>query len=59
MINELTPKEIVIELDRFIIGQKEAKKAVAIALRFVTLLGDIFFFIVSDKKNYSLNKWKN
>ena len=33
MINELTTKEIVIELDRFIIGQEEAKKAVAIALR--------------------------
>jgi len=30
---ELTPKEIVSELDKYIIGQKEAKKAVAIALR--------------------------
>ena len=29
----LTPREIVSELDRFIIGQKAAKKAVAIALR--------------------------
>jgi ATP-dependent HslUV protease ATP-binding subunit HslU len=31
--NELTPQEIVAELDKFIIGQKAAKKAVAIALR--------------------------
>ena len=31
--NNLSPKEIVSELDRFIIGQKDAKKAVAIALR--------------------------
>ena len=30
---EFTPKQIVNELDRFIIGQDEAKKAVAIALR--------------------------
>jgi ATP-dependent HslUV protease ATP-binding subunit HslU len=30
---ELTPKVIVSELDRYIIGQKSAKKAVAIALR--------------------------
>ena len=30
---ELTPKEIVKELDRYIIGQDEAKKMVAIALR--------------------------
>lgn len=32
-MSELTPKEIVSELDRHIIGQDEAKKAVAIALR--------------------------
>lgn len=30
---ELTPKQIVTELDRYIIGQNEAKKAVAVALR--------------------------
>src|SRR3990167_5171827 len=29
----LTPKQIVLELDKFIIGQNEAKRAVAIALR--------------------------
>ena len=29
----LTPREIVSELDRFIIGQQEAKQAVAVALR--------------------------
>jgi len=32
-MSELTPREIVNELDKYIIGQKEAKKAVAIALR--------------------------
>lgn len=31
--SELTPKQIVSELDKYIIGQKDAKKAVAIALR--------------------------
>jgi ATP-dependent HslUV protease ATP-binding subunit HslU len=30
---ELTPREIVAELDRYIVGQKNAKRAVAIALR--------------------------
>ncbi|MDR2464640.1 MAG: ATP-dependent protease ATPase subunit HslU [Holosporales bacterium] len=31
--NELTPAQIVAELDRHIVGQKDAKKAVAVALR--------------------------
>jgi len=30
---QLTPREVVRELDRFIVGQQEAKRAVAIALR--------------------------
>lgn len=30
---ELTPKQIVAELDKYIVGQREAKKSVAIALR--------------------------
>ncbi|MEO0585958.1 MAG: AAA family ATPase, partial [Bacteroidota bacterium] len=33
MENQLTPARIVQELDKYIIGQAEAKKAVAIALR--------------------------
>ena len=32
-MENLTPKKIVNELDKYIIGQKEAKKSVAIALR--------------------------
>ena len=32
-IKNMTPKEIVVELDKYIIGQDEAKKSVAIALR--------------------------
>src|SRR6202007_1542904 len=31
--DELTPREIVVELDKYIVGQQAAKKAVAIALR--------------------------
>jgi ATP-dependent HslUV protease ATP-binding subunit HslU len=33
LINDLTPSQIVSELDHYIIGQDNAKKAVAIALR--------------------------
>ncbi|WP_281967101.1 ATP-dependent protease ATPase subunit HslU [Roseovarius nanhaiticus] len=32
-MTDLTPREIVSELDRFIIGQKDAKRAVSVALR--------------------------
>ena len=32
-VYSMTPKEIVAELDKYIIGQDEAKKSVAIALR--------------------------
>ena len=32
-MDKLTPRQIVKELDRYIIGQNNAKKAVAIALR--------------------------
>ena len=32
-INDQTPREIVAELDKYIVGQNEAKKSVAIALR--------------------------
>ena len=32
-MDTLTPKQIVAELDRYIVGQLEAKRAVAIALR--------------------------
>jgi ATP-dependent HslUV protease ATP-binding subunit HslU len=33
MLDELTPREIVAELDKHVVGQKEAKRSVAIALR--------------------------
>ncbi len=33
VLDELTPREIVRELDKYVIGQNEAKRAVAVALR--------------------------
>ena len=33
LLDELTPREIVAELDKYVIGQAEAKRSVAIALR--------------------------
>jgi len=32
-LSRLTPREIVVELDKYIVGQKKAKRAVAVALR--------------------------
>jgi ATP-dependent HslUV protease ATP-binding subunit HslU len=32
-LDDLTPREIVVELDKHVVGQKDAKRAVAIALR--------------------------
>ena len=36
MESSFSPREIVSELDKFIIGQNKAKKAVAVALRTVS-----------------------
>ena len=33
MTRDFTPREIVSELDRYVVGQNKAKKAVAVALR--------------------------
>src|SRR5271157_1432994 len=33
LLDELTPREIVAELDKYVIGQADAKRAVAVALR--------------------------
>src|SRR2546430_14073335 len=32
-LDEMTPREIVVELDKYIVGQAAAKRAVAVALR--------------------------
>ncbi|MGH9334485.1 MAG: HslU--HslV peptidase ATPase subunit, partial [Vicinamibacteria bacterium] len=32
-LDQLTPRQIVQELDKYVVGQKDAKRAVAVALR--------------------------
>ena len=38
IVSSLSPREIVSELDRYVVGQKNAKRAVAIALRNLSLI---------------------
>src|SRR5574340_27413 len=33
MLDELTPRQIVTELDKYVVGQRDAKRAIAVALR--------------------------
>ena len=33
-LDDMTPREIVLELDKYIVGQAAAKRAVAVALRY-------------------------
>src|SRR6516164_6453754 len=33
ILDELTPREIVLELDKYVVGQSDAKRAIAVALR--------------------------
>ena len=37
-LDELTPRQIVTELDKYIVGQDDAKKSVAIVLRNLSLI---------------------
>ena len=47
-LHVMTPREIVSELDRYIIGQQKAKRAVAIAERFDDHLIDQLLSICSQ-----------
>ena len=49
-LDEMTPRQIVAELDRYIIGQKEAKKAVAAAkagVAAIVVLGAVVLVAIS------------
>src|ERR671915_503038 len=46
---DLTPRQIVAELDRYIVGQADAKKAAAIARRLAKLAGAPFIKVEASK----------
>ena len=59
--NSLSPREIVSELDRFVVGQNKAKRAVAIALRNrwrrQALTGDMKDEVLPKKYTYDWTDW--
>ena len=59
--NSLSPREIVSELDRFVVGQNKAKRAVAIALRNrwrrQALTGDMKDEVLTKKYTYDWTNW--
>src|SRR5947209_2645337 len=48
-MTDFSPREIVSELDRFIVGQGDAKRAVAIARRLAKLAGAPFLKVEATK----------
>ena len=52
----LTPKQIVEQLDKYIIGQSEAKKAVAVATAYVFIIEYLSFLrgrtLVADRSAF-------
>ena len=61
VVSSLSPREIVSELDRYVIGQQAAKRAVAIALRNrwrrQALKGDNERWSVTKKYSYDRSYW--
>jgi len=57
MMSGLTPREIVSELDRFIVGQQAAKRAVAIALWPTTPLPPVRFTTFTCVSSRSASAW--
>ena len=63
-LDDMTPREIVAELDKYIVGQNAAKRAVAVALRsgtYDSAVGVLAFDQKGDIKNpvYDIYVWKD
>ena len=55
-MTDLTPREIVSELDRFIIGQGDAKRAETIERRALAIAGEICVYTNGDLTGEILSK---